>query len=359
MTDLIDELRPRVEAVDAFLKRAMAGLRRPPWDLYEASRAYFARPGKRLRPCLVMLAASACGGEEDAVVPAAAAVEVFHTWTLIHDDIIDADAVRRGGPTAHEIGAAAALEGFDCSRRDARRYGRDVAILAGDMLQGWGSAMLLSCVDDPRLDIEIVLDRARAFATELTAGVVRGEMLDVQLTMKDPRSVRRSEVVRTMNLKTALLFRFPAELGASLALGKRPQESRRATALGAFAEKCGLAFQLQDDVLGVIGDPDKLGKPVGSDLREKKRTLILLTALERAGPTDRRALLDFFTRPRPPAREIPRLIAILRDTGAIASATALAHRYVQQGLRALDALKESPSVRVLRRIGEFMVDRAV
>jgi len=306
-----------------------------------------------------MLAASACGGQENAVVPAAAAVEVFHTWTLVHDDIIDADPVRRGGPTVHEIGAAAALERFSCSAQDARRYGRDVAILAGDVLQGWGLSMLLSCADDPRLDRDVVLDRARAFATELTEGVVRGEMLDIQLAMTDPQTIRRSDVVRMMKLKTALLFRFPAELGASLALGKRPPESPEAQALATFAEKCGLAFQLQDDILGIVGDPDKLGKPVGSDLREKKRTLILLAALERAAAGDRRTLLDFLSRPRPVPRDIRRTTRILRETGAVESVSRLARRYARQGARALNALRDSPSRDLLRRIGAFMTDRAM
>lgn len=359
MTGLTAQLRGRIEAVDAFLKDAITRLDRSPRDLYTASRAYFARPGKRLRPCLVMLAASACGGEEDAVVPAAAAVEVFHTWTLVHDDIIDADPVRRGGPSAHEIGAAAALEAFDCSRRRANRYGRDVAILAGDMLQGWGLAMLLSCADDPRLDGEIVLDRARAFATELTAGVVRGEMLDIQLSMKAPEEIRRSDVVRMMKLKTALLLRFPAELGASLALGKRPAGSPEAQALARFGEKCGLAFQLQDDVLGIIGDPDRLGKPVGSDLREKKRTLILLSALKKADAKDRKAILGFLARPDARASDIRRMTGIFRETGAIASTRTLARRYAREGVRALDVLGDSPSARILRRIGEFTVDRVM
>lgn len=359
MTGLADQLRPRIKAVDAYLKGAIVRLKRSPWDLYAASRAYFARPAKRLRPCLVMLAASACGGEEDAVVPAAAAVEVFHTWTLVHDDIIDADPVRRGGPAAHEIGAVAALEEFDCTRKDAGRYGRDVAILAGDVLQGWGLSMLLACADDARLDAGIVLDRARAFATELTEGVVRGEMLDIQLAMRDPETIRRSDVMRMMKLKTALLFRFPAELGASLALGRRPGRCPEAQALARFGEKCGLAFQLQDDILGVVGDPDKLGKPVGGDLRERKRTLVLMSALENANAKDRKTLLDFLGGPKPGARDIRRITDILRETGAIASARKLARRYACDGVRALDALGDSPSTRILRRIGEFMADRAV
>ena len=357
MATLAEILRERIAAVEGFLRGELRRGRRRPIHLHDGARAYFLRPGKRLRPCLVMLSAAACGGDERVVLPAAAAVEVFHTWTLIHDDVIDGDAVRRGEPTVHELGKHWGKESLGLTEGAARRYGQDVAMLAGDLLQGWAVSLVLRCAEGGAVPMDVAVSQARKLALDVTSDVLRGELLDVQLSLRGPGEVGRGEIMEMMELKTARLLGYAAALGAALAIGADSPMDPRVTALENFGRRCGLAFQIQDDILGIAGDQEELGKPVGSDLRERKRTIILAAALKRARPRARSELTKLLARERPGRVEVERAVGIIRDCGALDAARRVADRYVRAAIRDLRVLPESDSTRTLERIAEFMTRR--
>ncbi|MFH0962870.1 MAG: polyprenyl synthetase family protein [Planctomycetota bacterium] len=357
MPSFQDACRDRIAAVERFLLRELPPPSRRPRHLFQAARDYFERPGKRLRPCLVLLSASACGGDEDALLPAAAAVEVFHTWTLIHDDLIDRDDLRRGKPTVHALGTRWASAEFGQDGRSARSYGRDLAVLAGDLLQGWAPTLILRCAQDGKVPFTVACAQARRLARDVTADVLSGELLDVQLSRRPVEGIRRAEILRMMDLKTASLMSFCASLGASLALGVDDPTEPKVAALGAFARKCGLAFQVRDDILGIVADERALGKPVGSDLREKKRTILLALALSKARGADARRLKAYLAKPNPGKREVERVVKIFRDCGAVDAGARSMRRYLAAALRDLENVPPGEPRETLADLARFMAQR--
>ncbi len=202
--------------------------------------------GKRLRPALLLLAAGACGYQGPSAVSLGAVVELIHSATLIHDDVIDAANTRRGRPSANA------------------RWGNHMSVLAGDWLYMQSFKIALQERNFAILDILI----------DLTQNMVEGELL--QLTHLNRIDLTESEAADLSYRKTACLFRGCAELGAVLA--DSDDSTRRA--LAEYGHQAGLAFQLVDDLLDFTASPEKLGKPVLSDLKEGKITLPLIIALK-------------------------------------------------------------------------------
>jgi geranylgeranyl diphosphate synthase type I len=310
-------------------------------DLKAAAFAYLERGGKRGRPLLCHLACGAAGGEGARLGSAPVAIEVFHAWTLIHDDLIDNDDRRRGGPTVH-------AEYRDRMRRDgasaprAEDYGRAVAVLAGDYLHGLAVRLVLRPAAEGRVPIEVVGSAARWMETDLVRDLVEGEMWDVAFTHRPIGAVAHEEILEMYRRKTASLIGYAARVGAMVGLATPEGDSGPPAELAAFGELCGIAFQLQDDVLGIVGDEQRLGKPVGSDIREGKRTTILLEAYREADP-DERALLDRVAgdrRARP--EDVSRVRSILERRGGLEHARRQADEYVRRALERLDAIPPSP-----------------
>jgi geranylgeranyl diphosphate synthase type I len=270
-----EQLRARVApAVEAELARlldarvdAAKALGADAAALVDAVRALALRGGKRLRAVLLAAAHEAAGGEAARVVMAAVAVELLQTYLLIHDDVMDGDELRRGGPSVH----AMLRERFG-----GARSGESGAILAGDLACSLAQQALLA--------VPVPAERLASAAKELgrmQEEVVYGQLLDLRA---EPAT--SAEVERTYALKTgSYTVRGPLLIGAVLAGAKRALIE----AMERFAEPLGVAFQLRDDLLGTFGDPTRIGKPVGRDLREGKRTS-LVVELE-AGDAETRALL--------------------------------------------------------------------
>jgi len=252
--DVKAEVDRRLEAFAADRVRWAEGIAP---DVGAVAKALFdvaTRGGKRVRPAMIAAAAIACGGEaEGAVLDAGVALEVLHAYLLVHDDWMDGDEVRRGGPSAH---AALRLH------FGSRAGGDACAILAGDFGQAFAFEALAS-IDAPA-------DRVRAATVEVSrmlAEVVAGQVLDVRAA---PRA--REEVEAMHRLKTSsYTTRTPLVLGAILA---GASEATR-EALRAAGDPLGVAFQLADDVLGTFGDPARTGKSARSDLRSGKRTALV------------------------------------------------------------------------------------
>ncbi|WP_026762218.1 polyprenyl synthetase family protein [Selenomonas artemidis] len=227
-------------------------------DKLRASMAYsLMAGGKRLRPILLMAAADAVGVDGTKFITAACALEMIHTYSLIHDDLpaMDNDDYRRGKLTNHKV------------------YDEGTAILAGDALLTLAFSVILRQQDVPaeRL-LRVVDETGRAAGAE---GMVGGQMLDLEA---ENRRISMEELRRVHMGKTGALFRAALRCGAILA----GASERQLAALTAYADHFGLAFQITDDILDVIGTAEDIGKPVGSDEKNHKSTYVTLTSLDEA-----------------------------------------------------------------------------
>jgi len=291
--------------------------------------------GKRLRPALLLLAAGASGYRGESAIRLGAVVELIHSATLIHDDVIDGANTRRGRPSANA------------------RWGNHMSVLAGDWLYMQSFEMALRERNFSILDILI----------DVTQTMVEGELL--QLTLLGRMDLSENEATDLAYRKTACLFSGCARLGA--VLGRQPQNI--VDALAEYGRNAGLAFQLVDDLLDFTASHEQLGKPVLSDLKEGKVTLPLIFALEAQAAahivnTDGKSgasggwlvtkVLEErgFSSVRP--EQITRLV---RETGALKRASNLAREYVARAKAALSELPESEYRRSLMAVPDFILER--
>jgi len=234
----------------------------------DAVRQLVMRGGKRVRPVLLVAAFEACGGEGgvDAVAPACVSLELLQAYLLVHDDWMDGDETRRGGPSVPAMMRA----------RFAREHADAASILAGDLAAAWARQALL--------DLELPPARVIMAARELArveGEVVEGQLLDVTGSSGDLAAVEAVHALKT----ASYTVRGPVVMGAWLAGASEEQVA----GLAAFAVPLGVAFQLRDDVLGTFGDETAMGKPSGGDLRAGKRTALVVEAMR---DTAARRLLD-------------------------------------------------------------------
>jgi geranylgeranyl diphosphate synthase type I len=328
-----------------------------PGDLVDGVARLMAQGGKRLRPALVYYTYRACGGRsESQVMPLALATEFLHTYLLIHDDIMDHAEVRRGQPAAHarfrDLHRAGGLRG------DADDFGRSVAILLGDLAHTYAVELFTGVAvrPDPAAaagpsgpstsapSAPHWLELNRCFS-QMCEEVIGGQYLEFLLAHRttndadgEPgpaQAVRESELLRVLRLKSGrYTAERPIQLGALLAgapTGPREELSRYGTAVGE-------AFQLQDDLLGLFGDPATVGKPVGDDLREGKFTLLIHHALVKGGPADRQLVAGALGDPHLTAAEVAGVQAALERTGARRAVTAMIAERLGEARRALATL---------------------
>lgn len=214
--------------------------------------------GKRIRPVLALASAEAVGGNLETIVPAAVSLELIHTYSLIHDDLpaMDNDDYRRGRLSNHKV------------------FGEAQAILAGDALLTYAFELLADPgLNQPKRQLRIIHEVAVAAGK---VGMVGGQVADVA---GEGRTLTLNEIEEIHKAKTGALLTVSARLGGILAGGTEEQVK----ALTEYAQALGLAFQIKDDILDVVGDSETLGKPVGSDLRQGKSTYVSLLGLEGAG----------------------------------------------------------------------------
>ena len=278
--------------------------------------------GKRIRPSLLLLAAHQLGYSGQGAIRLGAVVEMLHTATLVHDDIIDGADKRRGRPSANTT------------------WGNEKCVLAGDWLYMQAFKVALEERNLRVLDLLI----------GLTQQMVEGELLQIQ---KLGKSVSEAEYYDLIFRKTACLFSVSMRLGAVLAGATEAAE----TSLATFGRAVGLAFQIVDDVLDLTASEEVLGKPVASDLREGKATLAVIHAADHGTAADRKAIrrvLDdrsFENVSRQQIREI------LVRNGSVEYAMAAADRYAEQSRQALAPLPESEYKRALLWVPDFVVAR--
>jgi geranylgeranyl diphosphate synthase type I len=198
---------------------------------------------------------------------------------------------------------------------------------------------------------------ARELELEVVCGLVEGEVLDVQLGRQPVAEVALDQVLRMIRLKTAVLYEFAARAGAMLGLNTTDAGNLQVKALATFCLDCGIAFQLQDDILGVVGDAAKLGKPVGSDVREGKRTPIVLAAYEVASDAQRARLEAVLGDVNASDGAVAEVTGLLVELGAVARVSEMARGLVQQAFSALDELPETCYREWLRAWADYMIAR--
>lgn len=328
---------------------------RPP-EIHDALFSYILRRGKALRPLLLLLSCAAVGGDEQKALPAAAAVEVFQTWTLVHDDIIDRDRLRRGKPTVHAEYEERGIRDLNLDHSAAAHYGTTVGILAGDLQQSWCYA-LLGDLSQRGVSDAVVLDAIRRMATSLTPELLEGEMLDVQYSIPGAPPPGEAAVLDMLGKKTAALLEYAAWCGARIGLGDSADIHGYADSLGKFARLSGLAFQLQDDILGLTADEAVLGKPVGSDLREGKLTYVLCRALAMGDEFQCSIIKAVLGGTWTSTAAIEFAIKTIRDTGAISDAETLANSYISQALKYLSTLPPTQNRDLLRAWAVYLLAR--
>ncbi|MEU6121510.1 family 2 encapsulin nanocompartment cargo protein polyprenyl transferase [Streptomyces sp. NPDC047123] len=246
------ELRRAIDSLPGSLRRI--ALYHFGWEHADGTPAA-GHPGKAIRPALVLTAARALGGEPAMAVRAAAAVELTHNFTLLHDDVMDRDTTRRHRPTAWTV------------------FGEADAILAGDALQALAQRLL---AEDPHPGAPAAAARLAACVVELCAG----QHADCALERRGPDEVTLDECLAMAEAKTGALLGCACALGAVYAGAGREEVE----ALDGFGREAGLAFQLIDDVIGIWGDPGRTGKPAGADLAVRKKSLPVVAALASGTP---------------------------------------------------------------------------
>jgi geranylgeranyl diphosphate synthase type I len=282
--------------------------------------------GKRLRPALVYYTYRACGGAADEeVLPLALSTELLHTYLLIHDDIMDHAEIRRGLPAAHvRFSEAHRTHGF---HGDADDFGRSAAILLGDLAQSW-AVELAAQASTGRGGAEL----ARCFSA-MCQEVIGGQYLELLVAQR--RAATEEELLRVLRLKSGrYTAERPIQLGALLA-GAPPEMLAELSRYGAAV---GEAFQLQDDLLGMFGDPDTVGKPVDADLKEGKFTFLIHHALARATPEQRRALDAALGNPEATPEQTAAARRVLAETGAREAVAAMIGERLRAARSALEAM---------------------
>ncbi len=308
----IKKLQERINGeLDVFLKRKMANAeaRGMPAEFTEVvrnAREYILRGGKRLRPILFCYGYAAAGGEEmEEAMRASVAMELLHAYFLIHDDIVDQDDVRHGGPSMHALYRQDYGKKF--KGKDVEHFGVAMAINAGDLISEWslGALMETAFSDEKKLKVLIKLNR---IAEETLAG----QVLDEFSEMED--DVQEDRIFAVQDYKTArYTIAGPIQTGAILA-GAGEEES---DFIARFARPLGIAYQIQDDILGIFGEMSRTGKSVGADLRAGKKTLLISYALKEASEEDRDYLLSHLGKRDLSEKEVKKMSGIIKDTGAL------------------------------------------
>jgi len=255
-----------IEAAQVIIVKELEKLEIPdkPKKLYEPVRYILGNGGKRLRPALVLLACDLFGGDYHKALYPALGVEVFHNFTLLHDDLMDNSTVRRNKPTVHI------------------KWDANTAILSGDAMSILANSLI------SRVDSEIMPAVSRLF-NKTALEVCEGQMLDMEYAEKENVSI--AEYINMIGLKTSVLIAASLGIGALIA-GASEKESN---ILYNFGMNLGLAFQLQDDLLDSFGDQEIFGKKIGNDILTNKRTFLVIKAFEKAGEKDLQNLKKYFS----------------------------------------------------------------
>jgi len=301
-----------------------------PTNLYEPITYILSLGGKRLRPVLVLMATEVFGTDFTNALDAALAVEVFHNFSLVHDDIMDDAPLRRGEETVHE------------------KWDINTGILSGD-------AMLINAYQlFENYEGNTFRDLAKLFS-KTAIEVCEGQQYDVDFETRDDVTI--AEYLKMIEFKTAVLVAAALKMGGIIANASVEDQNR----IYEFGRNLGIAFQLQDDYLDAFGDPKAFGKQVGGDIIENKKTFLYLKALEKGTPSEKKELTDLFSiQPKDPSDKIRTIKNIFEESGSAERTQQEIENYTEKAFAVLEGLKISDDKKaLLRMFGENLMRRKV
>ena len=315
------------ELVDPAIAAALGGLCE---ELRVPAEYHFKGRGKGTRPALAILSAEAVGVPAETAVPGAVAIELIHDFSLIHDDIIDNDAERRHRPTVWA------------------KFGTGVGVVVGDALHALAFEVLLSDPSPPRV-------KAAKNLAEAVSAMIAGQSMD--MAFEEMPTVTLDQCLAMEQGKTGALLAYASSVGAILA----GADDTVVEELADFGAHMGVAFQAVDDLLGIWGDPERTGKPAGADLRERKKSVPVVIALNSDTPAAEE-LADLYARPEWDAGGVDAARALVEAGGGREHTQALARAHYDLAVSALDSLSKSEGVvaevvEEMRSLAEFIVGR--
>ena len=322
----LSSITKTAKIVNSFLLSRLEG---NPAQLYNAASHLIEHGGKRLRPYMVIKSCEVLGGTAKQAVAAASAVEMIHNFTLVHDDIMDNDEMRHGVPTVHT------------------KFGIPVGILAGDVLFSKAFETISSGSGAPeKVSLALVSKLAHA-----CVDVCEGQILDITMaqSQKIPSEI---QYIKMIEKKTSALFEVSCAMGAICANTKRKDVEN----LSSFGKNLGIAFQIVDDLIGIIGDPKITKKPVGNDIREGKKSLPILLALNKAKGEKKEKILEVFGNSSVSKDEIESVVKMISSMGIenIVRKKALQHsNAAKKSLSSYNGMAKKELVSLL----EFVVER--
>ena len=354
MEDFLAEIKKRANKVENYINNSDFVQNIAPDYLKAGVMLYPSHAGKMLRPAIVMLACEAVGGNCGLVVPAAAAMEISHIWTLVHDDIIDNDDLRRGTLSVHAYYRNKFKHQIN-DKKKLEEFSRNIAILVGDLQQAWATNIFNNL--SKTLDVTLF----NYLLNELTAGwivkVAEGEATDVEYALKKFENIDDTMILNMILKKTASTFAFAGKMGALIGLNKLDLNHNLVVAIEDVCLNAGMAFQLRDDILGIMGNEKQLGKPIGSDIKEGKRTLIMTHAYNKADESQKQLISNVLGNPLATDEEIDKIRNLTQDLGSIRHVENLADEYITKSKLALTKLPNSNAKNLFKQWIDFMINR--
>jgi len=325
--DPMNYLERYKEEVSSFIDTVQ--LNKTPEELYAPIDYILKIGGKRLRPILTLFAAEVFGTSSKEAIYAAVAIEMFHNFSLIHDDIMDEAPLRRGNETVHQ------------------RWNLNTGILSGDAM------LILAYQYFENYKPEVFRDLAKLFS-KTALEVCEGQQLDINFETRDDVTI--SEYIKMIEYKTAVLVGAAFEMGAIVA--EASPENRQA--IYDYGKYLGIAFQLQDDYLDAFGDAETFGKQVGGDILENKKTFLYLKALENADETQKKQLEKWFSTTENSAQKVEEVKRLFIETGVVTDSEELTEIYTNKALAILDQMQISSDYKEeLREFSLNLMNRAV
>jgi geranylgeranyl diphosphate synthase type I len=319
-------IEKNAKIVNRYLKTKLKG---NPKMLYDAAGHLIVNGGKRLRPYMVIKSCQILGGKTSTAMPAASAVEMVHNFTLVHDDIMDNDEMRHGVPTVH------------------KKFGMPVAILAGDVLFSKAFQIISNSKLSGNAMTQLISRLAKACVE-----VCEGQLFDIKMA-EEEKIPSQSEYIKMIGKKTAALFDVSCSMGAICATNN----TKDITNLSSFGKNLGIAFQITDDLIGVMGDPKITKKPVGNDLREGKKSLPILMAIKSAKGKNKKIILKAFGNPKTSKNDLKKAVDVIRALGIEENVRNQALKYAERAEKSLSKYS-GPSKKELVELLDFVVKRS-
>ena len=327
--DIMEYIASRGSEVDREIEKVIPKNKEPQavygviWDLLE-------RGGKRFRPVMCMLSCEAVGGDSKKLLPIAASIEMFHNFTLSHDDIEDDSEMRRGKPCLHKI------------------YGIPLAVNAGDGLFAmvWETSLMLEMSPKKIFESQKIL-------SDTFRRVLEGQGIEIEWYRKNTFDVTEEDYLNMVAGKTGALIAASCEVGAFLGGGKK----RQRRILREFGNAVGIAFQIQDDILNIVGKEEKYGKEIGGDISEGKRTLLVIHALSKASLEEKKKLISILSERTKDQSKVKEAIELLKKHNSPEYARKRAEGIVKKAKKGLEKLPQTEAREKLLQLADFFINR--